>query len=168
MAHTKPSKTLQAAWASAPKGQYIYETLELSHSQFSKKYYITASTLAFDAHLEDGTLVTFDAFPFNITLPRSDADGSQEMQISLQNIDQSLVDELEAASTKPDERIAVVYRIYLATDKTEPQNLPIKLSISEVAMTNETISAIATRSDVLNFPFPSEAYDPLRFPGLAR
>ena len=168
MAHNKPSQQLQAAWASAPKGQYIYETLEISHSKFSKTYYITASTLAFDAKLEDGTDVHFEAFPFSITLPVSDAQGSQEMRVSLQNVGRELVDEIEAASTKPDERVALVYRVYLASDKSEPQNLPVRLSISELAMDDEAVTGIATRSDVLNFPFPSRFYDPEMFPGLER
>ncbi len=162
------TKALKTAWASAPKNDYIHETLELKHSKFSKTWYISNHQKTFDATLENRTKVTFEPIPFAVKLPPSDAQGGQLMDITVANAGLDMVKEIEAASTKPDERIEVVYRIYLSSDKTAPQNTPIRLSLDSIMMNDEAIAGQAGRSDVLNQPFPSEIYTPEKFPGLKR
>jgi hypothetical protein len=127
--------------------------------------------VALTATLEDGSSVPFEVFPFQVRLPNSDAQGGQELEIVLQNVGQELVTELESAAMKPDERIAVVYRVYLESKKDAPQNLPLRLSFTSLTMTDQAVSGTAGRSDVLNQPFPLRTYAPsgeFSFPGLAR
>lgn len=162
------TKALRTAWASAPKNDYIHETLELRHSKFSRTWYISNHQKQFTAALESGTTVTFDPIPFTVKLPPSDAQGGQLMDITIANAGLDMVKEIEAASTKPDERIETVYRVYLSSDKTAPQNNPIRLSLDAITMNDEVISGQAGRSDVLNQTFPNELYTAEKFPGLKR
>lgn len=164
----KPTQALRQYWASAPRDQELIETLELRHPAFSQAFYFASRREAVKAKLEDGTEVTFQPFPFAVRLPPSDAQGAQLLDISLGNVGQQLVDELEAAGRQPKERIEVVYRVYLLTDLGEPQNLPVRLSIDAITMTDTVLSAQAGRSDVLNRPFPTTVYTPQLFPGLVR
>ena len=159
---------LRRVFASAPAEEVIIETLQLSHSRFSKTWYLSSNVSAFDAKLESGVDAHFQPLPFTVKLPASDAQGGQLLDISIANAGQEMVDEIEAAATEPHERIEVIYRVYLQSDKTMPQNLPLKLSLDAVAMTDEAIRATAGRSDVLNFKFPSTVYTSDKFPGLDR
>jgi hypothetical protein len=162
------TEALRRVFASAPADEVIIETLQMSHSRFSKVWYLSANASAFDAFLENGSNVTFQPLPFAVKLPASDAQGGQLLDISIANAGQEMVAEIEAASLAPNERIEVVYRVYLESDKTAPQNLPLRLSLDHIAMTDEAIAGQAGRSDVLNFKFPSMVYSADKFPGLDR
>jgi Domain of unknown function (DUF1833) len=164
------TKKLKQAFASAPAEEIIIETLQLSHSRFSDTWYLSSNVSEFDAKLESGATVKFTPLPFTVKLPASDAQGGQLLDISIANAGQEMVDEIEAAAAAPNERIEVVYRVYLQSDKTMPQNLPLKLSLDNIVMTDEAIRATAGRSDVLNFKFPNLVYATgvNGFPGLDR
>lgn len=163
------TRALRRAFNSAPNDEQIIETLELSHSMFSKTWYLASNSTAPTPYgLETGAQVLFQPLPFTVKLPNSDAQGGQTLSISLANAGREMVQEIEAAATKPDERIVVVYRVYLLSDLSYPQNLPIRLSLDSIAMTDEAIQAQAGRSDVLNFKFPNKTYVAQQFPGLDR
>jgi len=162
------TKKLKQVFSSAPAEEVIIETLQLSHSRFSKVWYLSSNVSEFEGTLESGVKVKFTPLPFTVKLPPSDAQGGQLLDISIANAGQEMVDEIEAASAAPNERVEVIYRVYLQSDKTAPQNLPLKLSLDSIGMTDEAIRAVAGRSDVLNFKFPSVVYSADKFPGLDR
>lgn len=165
---THPTLALRQYWASAPRDQELIETLELRHPAFSRDFYFCARVEKVTATLEDGRSVEFQPFPFAVRLPPSDAKGGQLLDITINNIGQEMVAELEAAGNQPESRILVVYRIYLATDLSEPQTLPIRMSIDAATLTDTAVVAQAGRSDTLNRPFPTTIYTPEMFPGLRR
>ena len=162
------TEKLRRVYTSAPADEVIIETLEVRHSKFSRTWYLSSNVGEFDGTLESGTTVRFTPLPFTVKLPSSDAQGGQILAISIANAGQEMVAEIEAAATDPHERIEVVYRVYLESDKSMPQSLPIKLSIDTITMTDEAITAQAGRSDTLNFKFPSIVYTAEKFPGLDR
>jgi hypothetical protein len=159
---------LQTAYVSAPSDTFIWETLELRHSRFSRVFYFTTHGVQFNAFLETGGQVSFDPIPFALKLPRSDAAGQQELQVSISNVGQDLVNELEAAATAPQERIECVYRVYVSTDLSGPSNVPLRLSIAEISMNDEAVTGSANRADVVNRKFASDLYDVQQFPGADR
>jgi hypothetical protein len=166
---TYPTPALQRAYVSAPVDEHIIATLELSHSAFTpNKFYLNDSPTAITATIEGGSTVTFTPFPFQFKLPVSDNQGAQELLITLANAGQDLVTQIEAASRKPQERIDIVLRIYLSSDLTAPQALPLRLTVDNLSMNDQAIVATANRADVLNFPFPSIGFTPEAFPGLKR
>ena len=136
------TEKLRRVFASAPAEEVIIETLQLSHSRFSKVWYLSSNVSAFDAALETGAVAHFQPLPFSVKLPNSDAQGGQLLNISIANAGQEMVSEIEAAATAPNERIEVVYRIYLESDKSMPQNLPVRLSYAA-----ELAGALVVRPD---------------------
>jgi len=162
------SAALKEVYASAPTTQRFIETLALSHSLFAQTYYITNDNQNWTFLLETGATATFIAMPFKIVLPTSDGKGNQDLGLTLANIGRDLVDPLEAAQAKPSEPIKCVRRVYLDTPSTAPADSPLTLLISAANVTKESVSATATRMDVLNRAFPYNFYRADLYPGLRR
>ena len=159
---------LLEARASAPTGESIIETLELRNPLWASPYYITTWPRAFEADLEDGTHPTFTPFPFSVTLPSVDGAGQQDMQITITNADQVIADAVRLAHQDPSTTIEAVYREFLGSDLGAPQSAPVRLTFNAIQITEEAVSGVAGRSDVLNRRFPGIWYDVQHFPGLDR
>jgi hypothetical protein len=159
---------LQEARASAPSGETILQTLELSHPLWAAPYYLTNYPRAFTTTLESGPTVTFNPFPFGVILPTVDGAGQQDMQITLTNADQEIADAVRAAHADPSTSIEAVYREFLGSDPGAPQSAPVRLVFNAIQITEEAVSGVAGRSDVLNRRFPGVWYDVQHFPGLDR
>jgi hypothetical protein len=159
---------LQTARASAPSAETILQTLELRHPLWPVPFYLTNYPLAFAAMLETGAAVTFRPFPFAVVLPSVDGAGQQDMQVSLTNADQQIADAIRAAHKDPTTNIEAVYREFLGTDQGAPQSAPIRLVFDAIQVTEDAVSGVAGRSDVLNRRFPGVWYDVQHFPGLDR
>lgn len=172
MPTTGTTAALATARASAPAGVDIWETLTLEHPLWPAPYYLTSAPVAFTATLESppGGVVTFTPFPFALVLPKVDGAGQQDLQISLTNADQAIADAVQAAHADPTERITATYRVFLSTlgSSQTPQSAPFKLSFDTIQITEEAVTGVAGRSDVLNRRFPGIWYDVVRFPGLDR
>lgn len=159
---------LKAVYASAPTTSRYIDTLTFTHSLFSKTYYITSDNQPWSFLLESGQLVTFQPVPFKVALPTSDGGGQQDLSLTIANVGRDLVDPIEAAIEKPSEPIRCTYRVYLDTSSSTPQNTPIVLALTGVQINRETVSATATRADVLTKAFPANFYTVTQFPGLRR
>lgn len=160
---------LKEIYASAPATQRYIETLAFTHPLFSQPYYLTNDNQAWEFLLESGQLVTFNPIPFRVVLPALDAKGQQDMELTIANIGQDLVDPIEAAIANPREPIRCTYRVYIDTPGSAPQNTPaLTLIITGVNVSGEAVSATATRNDVLNRAFPYNFYTYTQFPGLRR
>lgn len=163
------TQALKEIYSSAPATQRYVETLAFSHSLFPKTYYLTNDNMPWSFLLETGQLVTFQQVPFKIVLPTSDGKGNQDLGVTLANIGRDLVDPIEAAIGNPAEPIKCTYRVYLDSASTAPQNSPpLSLIITAIQYARDSVSATATRSDVLNRAFPYNFYKTADFPGLRR
>jgi len=168
--YTDPAKRVLA---SAPYLQMPLWGITLYHPEFStvdQRHWLINRPIGRNLTLE-GTLGVqwYDASSFQIVLPKIDGKGQQDLQLSLQNVDRVIVDELELAITDPTTRIEVTLRLFLEDDATAgPQNVPLTLSLAQVAANSFSVSGTAGRFDVLNRVFPSEIYRIVRWPGLDR
>jgi len=159
----------QRVLASAPDGQMPLWGITLEHSEFVETHWLINRPTPMALTLEDDTVQTYDPSYFELTLPTMDGEGQQDAKLSLQNVDRILVEELEAANTVPSERIVVTLRLFLEDDPTAgPQNVPLKLSFSQVQATSQAVTGTAGRPDTLNRAFPGEVYRIDRWPGLDR
>lgn len=159
---------LRTARASAPARKDILRTLELSHPLWPAPFYLTNWSQPFTATLETGATVTYQPFPFAVQLPTVDGAGQQNMNVSLTNADQQIADAVRLAHADPTSRIACVYREFLSDEVGAPQSAPLRLSFESIQITEEAVTGIAGRSDVLNRRFPGVWYDVQHFPGLDR
>lgn len=167
------SDTLKMIYASAPPdgapGSRYVETLSLHHPGFSRDHYITNDQQPWDFQLEDGTPQTFAYVPFLVTMPRSDGQGRQDLNVTIGNIGRVIMEELELAVEQPYAPLECVYRVYLNIPDSQPQNDPVlSLTIVTIAANVSTITATAGRADILNRPFPTDVYRIDTFPGLDR
>jgi Domain of unknown function (DUF1833) len=173
---TGASIDLARAWASAPAGVDLWPTLTLEHPQWVNSghgpYYLTSAPVAFTAQLETAgnPTVTFIPFPFSVVLPTVDGAGQQDLQITLTNADRQIADAIQAAHVDPRIRIQATYRLYLSSlgSTQTPQAPPLVLAFDAITITEEAVSGVAGRSDVLNRRFPGLWYDVAHFPGLDR
>ncbi len=160
------SDALKKIYSSNPIGERFYDSVELTHSLFSKKFYFVRDTESHDWKLEDGSTVTFESFGFNIILPQV-GDVAQDIKFQFDNVGRIGMPELEAAAVKIEEPIKLVYRAYI--DGTDlPQTSPISLVLTNIVADNFTVSAVATRSDLYKrrIPTGNKAYFDNRFHGL--
>ena len=166
------SEALARVYASAPVAQGYVETLELSHSLFAvpdNHYLITNYYKQFTGKDEDGlTDLVYEPLPFVVTMPTSDGGGNQDLNIAISNVGQVLIGAIEDANAGPTENITATFRVYLEGGDALIQNDLIRLSITDISVGLDYVSAVARRADVLNLPFPSVVYRTDVFPGLDR
>ena len=162
------SAELARVYASAPTDDDVVETLELAHPNFSRTWYIVSKAYPFAANLEGGAPVTFDPLPFAVVLPSKSGEGQQDLGVSIDNVDQAIIDELEAANADPTTKITATYRAYTASDPGAPAFILPALALTDIVATDTSVKGTATRTDVINRPFPSVLYTIQLFPGLDR
>lgn len=153
------------------------EAIIISHSTFSTLYLcntdegFTALVPSVDG--SSSISASFVPVPFSITLPRRDESGRQEMAIAISNILLNAQTVLTTAIEKASEPIMIRYTVYIIPEVSSGDLLPqydppIELTMTDINVTIETITATATRSDILNLQFPVELYRSEKYPGLNR
>ena len=163
------SAKLKEIYTTAPIDQTYVETLTLSHSLFSKTWYICNDFTDWEFYDDFNVLRTFTPLPFIVKLPKQDTGGSNELDIALSNAGLDMMNELEAASANRKEPISCKYQVYLDTAQSKPQlTPPIRLNISDIRADIGNITATASRFDVLNRQFPKIVYNIDDFKGLDR
>jgi hypothetical protein len=163
---------IREAYASAPTDMVIYHTLELRHPAFTSPIRVVRDWADLTATLEDsapvnpGEEVTFVRFAFDFTKPEVSASGVPQMTIEIDNVDRSIVANIEAALTTTD-MVQATYREYISTDLSGPQNdPPIHMTIMTVSANVFRVTAVAGFPDLINRRFPTTEYSAEVFPGL--
>ena len=166
------SAALKEAYASAPTDEIIYPTLEIWHQNFTTPIRVVNAVKNIRATLEStaprnpGESVTFTAFAFSFKKPDVSADGSPTLTIEIDNVSRQILTELQPAAVSSGE-ITVIYREYLLSDLSAPQNdPPIVLTITNISATVTRVTATATLGNYNNRKFPGLVYDAQKFPGL--
>lgn len=172
MTDTTLSQAIKEAYASAPSNVLIYHTLELRHPAFTapirvvRDYEDLTATLEATAPEDASTAVLFVRFSFDFTKPEVSANGVPQMAIEIDNVDRSIVANIEAALATTD-LVQATYREFISTDLTAPQNdPPIHMTLMSISADVFRVKAVAGFPDLVNRRFPSTAYDAETFPGL--
>lgn len=167
------TQALKEAYASAPAGVIIYQTLELRHPVFTQPIRVVCDRTELEATLESaapvnpGEAVTFAAFAFRFSKPEVSALGLPQVQLEIDNVDRSIVNAVEAAVASSDV-IELTYREFISTDLSAPQNNPpLTLTILSISASVFAVKAVAGYPNLMNLRFPTQAYDTTTFPGLA-
>jgi hypothetical protein len=159
----------QRVLASAPDAQMPLWGLTLSHPEFTATHWIINRPFPMTLTLETAAAQLYEPAHFEMVLPTMDGKGQQDIQLTLQNVDRIIIDELELANYDPSIRIIVTVRLFLENEPTAgPQNEPLILSLSNVQASAQSVTGTAGRSDILNRVFPAEVYRIDRWPGLDR
>lgn len=173
MPNTALSEALKEAYASAPVDIVIVHTLEIRHPAFTSPIRVVSDYASVDVRLEAnapadaGSIVTFQPFAFEFTLPEVMDKGVPEMGIKIDNVSQEIIRNIELAVPQVD-MLEVTYRAYLSDTLTVgPHNdPPLHLTITSIEADAHAITAKASIADFVNKKFPNQEYDETRFPGL--
>jgi hypothetical protein len=166
MPNTSLSEAIKEAYASCPSETLYLETIEISHSESSTHFYLVRDRADWSLTLENAVQITFEKCPFRFSLPASGENGVQELNLAIDNVDRRISDFLESVENSL-EPVRVIYRVYLASDTSAPQNNPpMTLTLRDVVVTTVEITGKATFLDLLNRKFPTEYYTRDRFPSL--
>lgn len=160
------SEDLKKIYSSNPNDKRFYETVEVSHSMFSKVFYLVKDNENHTWILEDDSVVEFVSYPFEIVLPEAGST-QQDLSFSFDNTSLEIMNEVENAAQKIDEAIKLKYRVFIDGSDTA-QTAVVELSLTNIIADTKTISGIATRPDLFKkyFPFGAKTVFDKRFKGL--
>ena len=166
------SQALKEAYAAAPVGLVIYHTLELWHPAFTspirvvRDYVDLTATLESSAPRDASASVLFIAFNFEITKPEVSPTGVPQITITLDNVDRAIVANIEAAMGSTD-MVQVIYREFLSTDLSAPQNNPpLTMTVLNIVTDVFKVTATAGFNNLMNKRFPTLEYSAETFVGL--
>jgi hypothetical protein len=166
------SQAIKEAYASAPSASIIYHTLEIWHPAFSVPIRVVRDNASLDARLEAsaprnaGEMVTFVGFAFDIVPPEVTHTAVPQCVIEIDNVSRDILAQIEAAMGST-ELITVIYRAFLSTDLSGPENdPPLSMTIFQISANPFRIRATAGFSDLSNKRFPGLDYTSEVFPGL--
>lgn len=143
--------------------EVLIETLEIRVGD--KTYWMTKGWDDITATLEDGSEVTFSACAIDIALPARNADGTQDLNFAIGNIDGVVSTAIRDALTSLS-RASLTYRCYLSTDLTAPASSPYTLAIKSGYWTSMEVQLTAGYMNVLDTAWPRFRYTLPYFPGL--
>lgn len=104
----------------------------------------------------------FEAFPFAIVFPTDVAERMASAQLTISNVDRRLVETIRSVVGRPRVRVEVI----AASRPDSVEYGPLEFDLSNVQWDAETISGELTYEPVVQQSFPSQVFDPQRFPGL--
>lgn len=159
-------EAIKEAYALAPASVSHIHSIELRHEAMDESLFLVQGYLNRELTLEDASVETFVAMPFDLTLPKTDDGGTQELTLTVDDVDGRASAFCEAAMAFP-APVEIYYRPYLSTDLTAPQmNPPLRLFLLNVTITAGKVSGRAVPVDFVNISFPSEKYNRREFPAL--
>lgn len=160
------SQAIKEAYASAPSDVIVYHTLEINHPAFTQPIYVVRDNADLTATLETEEEVTFIRYAFDLVKPEVSATGVPQCTITIDNVSREILANIQLALQSID-TITVVYREYISTDLSGPQNNPpLTMTVLSISADVFRISAVVGFPDLVNKRFPSQEYTAELFPGL--
>ena len=160
------STELKEIYSSNAVSNKAYDTVELSHPNFTQTYYLIDANAPKTLKLEDGNEVVFQPFVFTLSLPKKGSN-QQELGLVFDNVAQIGITELERASENITIPITMKYRVYTDDDfNNTPKSDAVVLSLKNVNATAKTITATASRANLYARKVPKRTFDSWIFKGL--
>lgn len=157
------SEELKRIYASNPTDNRFYETLQISHPNFTQDYYFVLDNNSHIWKNNNNIMVEFIPMNFSLVLPKK-GDTQQEIQIQIDNTNLMLMNELNRALVNIDIPIKLINSVYI-NNETEPQGEVYDLELKNISANYHNITATATSVDMINIQFPKTKFDK-RFKGL--
>ncbi len=158
---------IKEAFAIAPTTKVIVYTLEIRQEGVQDPIFLVRSRRELVASDENGVQCIFEPCGFQFSLPPSNEEGFQSLNIAIDNVGRRVMDFVSTAMSSP-VPVKVIFRPYLSDDLTQPQmNPPLMLYLKDIKITATSVVGRATFMDVVNKKFPAELYTRDRFPSLA-
>jgi hypothetical protein len=155
---------LETVYASAPTAEVVLATLEILVTGV-EPIRLVAAYEDLTATLETGQTVTFQAAPFEYKEPAKNTSGQQTLGFAISNVTGDAQKAVEAALESVEE-VPVNFRLYLASDLSEPAQTPYKMTLRGGTFEGIMLQVEAGYFDTLNHAWPRKRYVSEFAPGL--
>ena len=105
---------------------------------------------------------TYIAYPFSINMPSDLEDALPRVQLTIDNVDRYLMDEIRTLTSAPD----IILYVVLASTPGTIEAGPFETKLRNVEYDAARITGDLQVDDILNEPYPGKFYVPSLFPGL--
>lgn len=156
MPHSVSSVLLDAIYKEGTERVFIV-LIEISHSDLDAPLRFTS-----DGQDTVSNGVTYQAYPFNITLPTDDDGAQPTATFRIANVDKRIVEAVRSLTTAPTFKIWVV----LDDNPNRVERGPWKMSLEDFRYDANEVSARITVPSLLSEPFPANTYNTVDYPGL--
>lgn len=143
-----------------------HHTLELPHASFPGG--VIRWVQGFENEvlgLENGQQVEFEAMPFGVSLPDRSMRGNQDLQFQVDNVTGEAL-KLIRAVIKSGEKLPVIYRPYLESNKAYPAETAITMTANSFSADMRSVVIVADFHDFVNKLWPPLRYTTDNAPGL--
>lgn len=127
--------------ASNPEGQMDFETVEITHSLFSKRYLLVVGTTDLTATLETGEVVTFEGIPMEVKDGGNNNDMDQQASFTLPDVGNILDDEMSRLPLYNEESPAFTFRAFISTDLSYPARGPVTYDLQSLSQSKGIFTA---------------------------
>jgi hypothetical protein len=138
----------------------------LYHPLAGTKYLIDHTTEFWGA--VDGWNQLFQPVPAKIVPAARDDSGRQDMSIVWCGIQDEALTFLDAAAADPTQAVTCRYSIFIDGSVTAQIDPWVEFMLTSISVSKEAVTAMASRADILNRPFPTVNYRVDTYPGLRR
>lgn len=153
---------LDRLYASGGK-EIIHDTLQIDIGP--ARYYLTPGWDDLVVTTEVGAAVTFIACGMEIALPARNADGTQDLQFAISNIDGQVSSAIRQALAARQE-MTLTYRKYVSSDLAAPAERPYTLKVKGGDWTALAVQITAGYMNILDTAWPRGRYTLNKHPGL--
>lgn len=127
--------------ASNPEGQMDFETVEITHPLFSKRYLLVVGTTDLTATLENGEVVTFEGVPMEATDGGNNNDMDQQASFTLPDVGNILDDEMSRIPLSNEQSPVFTFRAFVSTDLSYPARGPITYDLQSISQSKGVFTA---------------------------
>lgn len=106
----------------------IIRTLEITSAAWSEPILLATGFIEQVCTTEDGRTLTFQGVNMSITLPKKNNKGNQTLAFSVDNTTGE-VSRFADSAVETNARATVIYRTYLSSNKSAPQEKPYRLVV---------------------------------------
>lgn len=152
-----PTNTALGAINAQNTGEVFLTLLTLSHPDMPGDLHFVNN---FENITSNGIL--FVAWPFDLPFPEVGSDTLPSLQLTIDNVDQSIAAAIQNIATP----ITVELVCVLASNPNQIEVGPLFLSLRSIKINLQQIAGTLVFEDLLNEPFPYETYVPGNAPGL--
>lgn len=150
---------LSVVYASAPAAEVIIPTLDISSPGQ------TIRTCAGYNDVTTGDAGTFTASGLDVSLPKRDASGQQNLNFAIENVTGQAQRFIDDALSNGHE-ITAIFREYLASGLSEPAGPALSMIVTGASMQGSTMQVTASYQDIIGQAWPRERYNATDHPGL--
>lgn len=134
---------LRVLLSTYPAGEYLIDTIEISHQLMSKTYYLTRDPAGLTAFIEGAVSKTFTGTNIEMTLNSTKSDLDQNFSFTISDLENVLDDEMDNIPLDNTEDIKLTYRGFLSSDLSEPAQGPVVLEAISVSQEKGAFTVVA-------------------------